>query len=485
MHPILLLGPLLAPHPGGLGFFGPTDAQVPAIWWNAAALGELSGTHLHLSGSPLFFSEQMTRSGMSTVNASDLQPDVFFGATTDFTTEHIRVGFGYHVPFRDSGTLPDNSPLRYQRISTDIQNQFFSPAAAFHINSTISFGIGMNIIWSHAHLRLARFRPLDCGSGIGTIDCPGLAMAGSLENPAYDETLDIDGSALSVGAQAGFLWNILGRVTLGGAFISRAAGIGRSTIPADRYGATDGNNNPVRNVSITIPRAGRTTPPAFGTCLPNDPTHACVYGFGELDYALPDLVHFGARWLVTDRLEAAATFRYANWGQRTHDMRIHMTSNDLRAAQEPELIVLYRGYSDDYGVSVRGAYCARPIPAAGERCPLRLGLMAGIDTGMYNQQAVQADALDGPTIELGVLFEWQLNRHFRLMGGGSWSGMVTRQVTNSVYDANTALACADSGGDAGVCARVNAGQGIPSANGTYALQSYTASLALAVDFWGR
>ena len=462
LHAILFLGPWLAPHPGGLGFFGPTDAQVPAIWWNAAALGELGGTHLHLSGSPLLESEQMTRSGMSTVSASDLQPDLFFGATTDFTTEHIRVGFGYHVPFRDSGTLPDNSPLRYQRISTDIQNQFFSPAAAFHINNTISFGIGMNIIWSHAHLRLARFRPLDCGSGVGSTDCPGLASTGGLEDPTFDERLDIDGSALSVGAQAGFLWNILGRVTLGGAFISRAAGIGRSTIPADRY------NDVPPNVHITQLRNG------------ND-----IGAYGELDYALPDLVHFGARWLVTDRLEAAATFRYANWGQRSHDMRIRMTSSDLRAAQEPELIVLYRGYSDDYGLSVRGAYCARPAPAAGERCPLRLGLMAGIDTGMYNQQAVQADALDGPTIELGVLFEWQLGHHFRLMGGGSWSGMVTRQVTNSVYDAAPALACADSGGDAGVCARVNAGQGIPTANGTYALQSYTASLALAIDFWGR
>ena len=466
LHAILFLGPWLAPSPGGLGFFGPTDAQVPALWWNAAALGELTGTHLHLSGSPLFLSEQMTRTGSGTINANDLQPDFFVGATTDFTSEHIRVGLAYHVPFRDTGSLPWDSPLRYQRVLTDIRNQFFSPAAAFHISSTISFGIGMNIIWSHAHLRLKRFRPLDCGSGAGTSDCPGLATAGSLENPAYDEQLDIDGTALSVGAQAGFLWNILGRVTLGGAFISRAAGLGRSTIPVDRYGNTDDANNPIRNVIINRPNGD-------------------IKAFGELDYALPDLVHFGARWLVTDRLEAAATFRYANWGHRSQDMRIRMTSSDLRAAQEPEQIVLYRGYSDDYGISVRGAYCARPIPAAGERCPLRLGLQAGIDTGMYDQQSVSADALDGPTIQLGVLFEWQMSRHFRLMGGGSWSGMVTRQVTNSVYDPATALSCADSGFDAGVCARVNAGQGAPSANGTYALQSYTASLALAIDFWGR
>src|SRR5262245_54897414 len=158
MHPILLLGPWLAPNPGGLGFFGPTDAQVPAIWWNAAALGELEGTHLHLSGSPVFLSEQMTRDGMATVSNTDVVHDLFFGATTDFTTEHIRVGFAYHVPFRDVGDLPALSPLRYQRVSTDIENHFFSPAAAFRIYGTISFGIGMNIIWSHARVLYDRDR---------------------------------------------------------------------------------------------------------------------------------------------------------------------------------------------------------------------------------------------------------------------------------------------------------------------------------------
>ena len=65
------------------------------------------------------------------------------------------------------------------------------------------------------------------------------------------------------------------------------------------------------------------------------------------------------------------------------------------------------------------------------------------------------------------------------------NGVDIRHVTDSVYDATTARQCTASGFDAGVCTRVNAGQGIPSANGTYALQSYTASLALTIDFWGK
>jgi long-subunit fatty acid transport protein len=434
---------------------------VPALWWNAAALGELSGTHLHLSGSPVFLSQQLTLDGAPTVLATDVEPDVFFGATTDFTTEHVRVGLAYHVPFRDNGSLPAEGPLRYQRIITDIENHYISPAAAFRINSTISFGFGMNIVWSHAHLNFARFRPLDCGTGTGTTDCPGLAAAGTLANPAFDDHLNLDGSILSIGVQAGFLWNILGRVTIGGAFISRAGGLARSNIPVNRY------NDVTPNVTIFRQYA---SPPT-------------ITGYGQLEYSLPDLVHFGARWIVTDRLEAAATFRYANWGQRSQDMRIRMTSTAIRMADQPELIVLYRGYSDDYGLSARGGYCARPASIAGERCRLRLGLLAGLDTGMYNSQAVQADTLDGPTIELGLLFEWQLARHFRLMGGGAWSAMTTRHVTDSVYSPTPALACADSNFEAGVCTRVNAGQGAPSTNGTYALQSYTASLALAIDFW--
>src|SRR5262249_23010953 len=96
---------MLDPHPGGLGFFGPTDPAVPAVWWNAAALGELDGTHLHVSGSPRMRSEQAARGGLSEVQTLEIDPDLFAGVSTDLTTEHVRVAFAYHVPFRDHGSI--------------------------------------------------------------------------------------------------------------------------------------------------------------------------------------------------------------------------------------------------------------------------------------------------------------------------------------------------------------------------------------------
>jgi len=460
----VLAGPLLAAHPGGIGFFGPTDPEVTAIWWNAAALGELGGTHLHLAGSPTFLSQKMSRaSGGPITDRVDLAPDVFIGATTDFTTDHVRVGVAYHIPFRDYGSIGSDadridpathsSPLRYQRLHTFLQNHYFSPAAAFRINSSVSFGIGMNIVYTIAGLSFDRDRPLDTG-----VD--------DHENPAQAERIDVNGTAGSVGFQAGFLWRIKGRVTLGGAFVSRAATLSRTSIPADRYGSGE------LNAHITQPGGG------------------ALNGYGEISFKLPDLVHFGARWLVSDRLEAAATFRYADWGQRSDSIRIHMTSQQLRQGQppappEPQEIILYRGYRDSYQVSARGAYCARRPLAAGEPCRLRLGLSAGFDTGMYDPQAVQADALDGPTLELGFLVEWRLSSHLRLVGGGTYAAMMSRQVTASVYDANLALGCVNSGYSAPACTGYDLGQGLPSANGSYNLQTYAASLGMVFDWWGR
>jgi long-subunit fatty acid transport protein len=459
--PFAQAGPFLVPHPGGLGFFGPTDPDVPAIWWNAAALGPLGGTHLHFSGAPMVLQQQITRDGSPTVENSDLQQDLFIGIASDLTTEHVRLGIAWHVPFREQGSFghaaqtpdpTDDGPLRYHRLLTDWQNHYFSPAAAFRINDGLSFGLGMNLVWSDVRMAFDRDRPLDSGS-------MGVAAAGGLEQPAAAERLDISGTAFSVGVQAGFLWNILGRVTLGGAFISREGFGGR--IRADRYGSGE------RNARITR---------ADGTF---------VDGSGQIGFALPDVVNFGARWLVNDRLEAAASFRYVDWGQRPQSLELRLDSDALRAANQPQRIVLYRGLTDSYALWARGAYCARPPTAAGARCPLRLGIQVGFDTGHVDEQAVSADRLDGLTLDLALLFEWRVVRWLRLSGGAGLSVTAAQHVTHSVYDPDALVRCVDAGHEVGTCTAADAGQGLPSANGSYALSSYTGSLAIQIDFGGR
>ena len=458
-----IAGPELAPAPGGLGFFGPTDPEVTAIWWNPAALGELDGSHLHLSGSPVFLSEQMARDGMAAINNSDLDPDLFAGAATDFGTEHFRAGFAYHVPFRDRGAinpgqqtldLSDDGPLRYQRLHTDWRNHYFSPAAAWRVNGSVSFGAGLNVVWSKANLSFDRDTALDGGSA-------GVAAAGGIEQPGAAERVDVNGSVLSVGVSVGFLWRILGRVTIGGAFLSRPGALSRSDVPADRYGSGELNAHVNR---------------------PGQPT---VDGYGLITFALPDVVNFGARWLVTDRLEAAATFRYVDWGQRSSALKVRLSSEAFRSAGVPGEILLYRGFADSYRVAVRGAFCAKKPRWVGDHCRVRLGLSAAFDTGQYDRQAVHADALDGPTLELGALFEWRLGSHLRFFGGGTYGAMLTQRVTSSLYDPQAALRCVDAGHDVNACDAADAGRGLPTTNGSYGLQSYTASLGLAVDFWAR
>jgi long-subunit fatty acid transport protein len=461
-------GPLLAPDPVGLGFYGPTDAEATAIWYNPAALGELSGSHLLLSFAPPLLSQSAQREGGGGSSSLDLQYGGMIAATTDFASEHVRVGVGYLIPFRDRGQMgpgsntldpQDDGPLRYQRLITSFRNQYLTPAAAFRINPDVSFGIGLNLVWSYAHLGFDRDRPLDFGT-------PGVMAAGGLEQPSAAERIDAQGTSFSGGFQAGFLWRVLGRVTIGGGFMSRAVGLSRSGILADEYGNC---SSVTCSANASVTKAGGQT----------------TLGYGQIAYNLPDVVHIGARWLVTDRLEAAASLRYVDWGLRSSSFRIRLTSEALRAMLEPEQIVLYRGFHDSYAGTVRAGYCAKQPSRPGERCRLRFGVQARFDTGMYDAQATSADALDGPTLDLGVLFEWRLARHFRLMGGGSYGQMVTRNVTNSVYSPQYALACVDSGRDSAACANADAGRGLPSANGRYSLETYTGSLALAIDWWGR
>ena len=120
---------------------------------------------------------------------------------------------------------------------------------------------------------------------------------------------------------------------------------------------------------------------------------------------------------------------------------------------------------------------------AEDRCRFRVGLLAGFDSGSYDEQAVQADALDGPTLEGGAVFEWHLGSHVRLFGGGSYGYMFPRQVRDSVYRPEFAVNCAQALGALPACAEANSGRGIATANGDYDLRSYTASLGIAFDWW--
>jgi hypothetical protein len=62
--------------------------------------------------------------------------------------------------------------------------------------------------------------------------------------------------------------------------------------------------------------------------------------------------------------------------------------------------------------------------------------------------------------------------------------MATRHVTASTYDPNALVRCVDAGRDAAVCGPADAGRGLPTTTGSYGLQSYTASLGIAVDLFG-
>jgi long-subunit fatty acid transport protein len=465
--------PLDDPFIGGLSFTGPTSASVSSIYWNPAALGLVRGTQVMIAGTLRLSSTTVSRSSGGSATANDvsqpvsypLGPGAFMGISSDLGGDRFTIGFATYMPFVQQTTFAispnHDEPTRYQALQVDLRNLALAPALSIRFGD-VRVGIAPGFMFSTGHLRFAEDTALDTKGGLAR-DCGGGQRCDN-ENLAAAARYDVySGHGLgdakfSVTIGAGAYYR-RGNLELGLAYQSRPIG-------ADVAGVEVAGEH----TTVEGPPLPDLTPPTK-PCATTAP--GCV--FGDLSYRLPDVWIGGITYRLHPGFEVSVMARWIWW--HLHDrLDVRLTGPTLEASGIPEHVVLYRGFHDVWDLRGRVSYWFR------ER--VRLGGQLRLETSAVDPSAVNAAAVDGFKVEPMALVSVRLFNRFWLDAGYGVTLMSAVTVDNSAFDPTAATKCADGGGNLELkeCAARNAGQGRPTAAGTYTRFSQDFGVALTAKF---
>lgn len=461
--------PLDDPFVGGLGFNGPTAANLGSVYWNPAALGLVRGVQLMVAGTTRVATTTVRRTGVDVNGIPDsslaplpaatahdvthpLQwppgPGAFIAISTDVGGDRFTLGFATYEPYVEqnhfSMNVAGNEPTRYHRIDADLRNLALVPALSIRFGGDFRIGVAPGFLFSTGRLTFAEQTAATGG-----------------ESPASDARYDLD-SGQSIG-DARF------SVTLGGGIYWRRKTVEFGLAYSSRPIGTDvgGIEVAADKTQVTLPNGGGPVSCASGQA------NRCV--FGDIVYRLPDVWIAGVAWHPRPGLEISAMARWI-WFHLQDRINIRLTSPTLQAAGLPEYIVFHRGLKDVWDTRVRIAYWIR------ER--LRLGAAMRIETSAVSPADVNPAAVDGFKIQPMVMAELRVTRGLSLTAGYGFIYMPDVTAHPSNFDPAAAGACQLSGYDLSQqsCQRLQQGVARPTADGTYSRTEQDFSLAMNIRF---
>ena len=464
--------PLDDPFVGGLGFNGPTAANLGSVYWNPAALGLVRGVQVMVAGTTRVSTTTVRRTGvdptsglpdpslppMPAATAHDVThplqwppgPGAFLAISTDVGGDRFTLGFATYEPYVEqnhfSVNVAGNEPTRYHRIDADLRNLALVPALSIRFGSDFRIGVAPGFLFSTGRLSFAE-----------------RSTASDSENPSNDTRYDLD-SGQSIG-DARF------SVTLGGGIYWRRKTVEFGLAYSSRPLGTD-----VSGIEVAADKTQVTQPMSKGggpvTCASGQ-ANRCI--FGDIVYQLPDVWIAGLAWHPRPGLEIAAMARWI-WFHMHDRIDIRLTSPALQAAGLPDHITFHRGFKDVWDTRVRIAYWIR------ER--LRVGAAMRFETSAVSPSDVNAGAVDGFKIQPMVMAELRVTRGLSLIGGYGFTYMPDVTANPSNFDPSAAKACVEAHDDLSQMSCMKRQQGLarPTAEGTYGRTEQDFSLAMNVRF---
>ncbi len=446
--------PLMAPRPVPDAIAGPTDPQVAALFYNPAAMGYLRGVHFFADGGMRLGLGSIQRdgaSGSSTINAAAL--DSFVGVTWDLATETLNIGLGVYTPFSDFSSYPTAGPLRFQEQSQSFATLEEVLAGAWQIERHIAIGAGflVNETW----MDYAYANDLAPAGGSATVSQPNALCGGApcgYENPLAEQQVHLRGFDHGFGFVVGLIVRPVDRVWLGASYTNHKAG-GDVALADDT-------------------RAEVTPAPGQGAICGGGP----CFGRDRVLMLLPEMVQAGLRVQVFPSLEIEASWRFVHWGARTA-LDVSLQSGSLGRAGVPPEFLLDRGLQNSNLIEVSTRHVLSPT--------LRLSPSLAFETSAIAADAVNAAALDAPKLSAALTVEWKAwhKASTTLVIGAHVGGTAYfLSRVDSRFDAHAETACVDAAYSLASCGKLDFGDGLPSASGSYTLFVVNAGVALGIQY---
>jgi long-chain fatty acid transport protein len=149
----VLAGGYMIPHQTarGLGLSNAVTAGVndpSAVYYNPAALSEIQGDSLLISGTYVNLQNSVENSGRKSTNQHD---DNFLASL--FANYHIpgsdfTLGIGTYTPFGLATTYDSDAFTRFAAISTELKTIYVTPALAWNPSNYFSLGAGLSFVHS-------------------------------------------------------------------------------------------------------------------------------------------------------------------------------------------------------------------------------------------------------------------------------------------------------------------------------------------------
>jgi long-subunit fatty acid transport protein len=478
--------PLDDAHVGGIGFGGPTNDDLSAIFWNPAALGLQTGTRglvvlggqrgsLRVSRDPIdpvtgypAGTGTRTRSFAPVTGQSNRLPTSLFGpggfiASAQSVGSRVTFAAGVFTPFTVRlafpGTTDGVEPARYHAVQSDLSSVALAPGLAIRLGGGIRVGVAPTFMLSRGSLTF----DYDTGSpsgGVGAARLCGNAPCGA-ENPAAAARYALVADTDLLDSNFSF--------TLGaGIHLQRpswSAGFTFITPPLDRSVELEG-----RSTSIQPPsRLGSGTtvcPIDFDPCITS-----------RAAYRLPMMVMAAFQRQLSSQIALVLQARWLDLS--VHDaVRVRLigpAGGGLRGFGLPDQLVLHRGLQDTFDLRVRGLF------RLGNRVDLSTTIRG--ETAATARRTLSPATMGGALIEPAVGVRVFLRPWITLSAGYAIAFAPTIHSQDVLDDPGASLACEATGSDLAStpCQKRQQGLARPIAAGGYSALTHAFSLGLSLQ----
>ncbi len=437
--------PFVPPRPVPSAIAGPTDPHVAAAFYNPAALGPLTGVHLHIEGAARIQLGSIDRDGgAGSQSIVQAHPDAFMGLS--WNVAPFTIALAVYTPQTELTNYPLDSPVRFAATEHTMFVFQQTASVAARISGRFFVGVAANFGEVWLQHRFARDAALD-GGGAG-VDQPG-GLCGGVpcgdENPQATQRVRVRGFDWGVGFSVGVLTRPVDRLWIGLSYTSE-----------------------LFDLKLTDNFRARVEPaPGQGAIC-----NGLCAGNAAVPVVVPDMVQLGLRVEASPKIDVEVQARWIHYGAR-ENLDVMLQGGDLAQAGVPPQLTLGRGWRDTWlvGASVRFA--------VNDKLKLSPSLM--FETGAMESGLVNAASMDAPKVDIALTAAIRPGRHL-FLGAHLGATAYILGHAGERFDPRAQTRCVDARFDLDACSASTRGEGQPSAAGQYTLFVLHMGAAIGFDY---